>query len=171
MILFTGFALIAVIGGAGSPVGMVLVAAVVDLLAGWGLLRIVRTMRSSEARLSFDDEGVLDRTLPIGKIPWHTIQAVQSIQSRRSGVVYMSLLRLRLADEDQRFQQLSPKQQKLASVNRSMGYGAFHLNLTALPVSAEFVILLMNERRAQIGLPALIDGIDTALPAGPNHPS
>ncbi len=127
----------------------------------WGLLRVIRRLRDPKAQLILDDEGVTDRTMPTPKFLWQSILAAQVIQTRRFGVPMMTLVRLDVTDEQERLDRLSSKDRRLVAMNRSMGYGTFFVNLTSLPIRGEDFFRLMNERRAQQSLPALIDGIRT----------
>ena len=135
-----------------------------DLLLGRAMVAIVRKLKDRRPLLVMDEEGITDRDLP-EKIPWTSIQDAQIIRLRAKGLTYSTMIRLWLADEQERLMQLSPGDRKKAEASARYGYGAFKLDITNLSVRGERLFALMNQFRSHAGMPALIDGVRTSLSA------
>lgn len=86
-------------------------------------------------RLILDDEGLYDRTLGVGTIPWRDI-ADGELRSLRS----QHFVCLRLRNPDYWSDKLSPRQRWLISLNERMGYAALNVNLSGLAVDRQAVL-------------------------------
>ena len=141
---------------ASSNLGAIAVLLFIDGLFGFLMVRGYQGFKDRRAQLVLDDEGLLDLRLGTPKIPWADIVAAEIDRRRMYGAVPISTsVRLQLKDEGERLANMTPKYRKRAENSRNMNYGAFHLDLTGLPVGAEKLLSLMNQRRLRAGLPAL----------------
>lgn len=125
-------------------------------LFGYLVLRGYRSLQDRRAQLILDDEGLLDVRLGTPKIPWADILAAEVERRRMYGAIPMATtVRLQLRDEQERLASMLPEDRKRAENSRDMNFGAFHLDITGLPVGAEKLLTLMNQRRSRAGLPPL----------------
>lgn len=109
-------------------------------------------------RLVFDDVGVFDRTLGVGRIPWDEILAADWVSL--NGNHFICLL---LRDEAHWLARLSPLQRRLAWANRGLGFGSINLNLSGLAVDPAVVFSLVQAEIARRMLDA--SGDDAAAAA------
>lgn len=102
----------------------------------------------SRPRLIIDDEGVYDRTLSAGKIPWADIRSVrlQSINSQ-------SFICLELSDEDRYLKNASPTRRALIAANRALGFAALNLNLSNLNADIFEVFELVERKVMEASAP------------------
>lgn len=102
-------------------------------VAGWGAIvffggcSIVGIMQlfDSRPRLIIDNEGVFDRTLRCGKIPWTDI-----LDARLQTISSQPFICLDLRDEERYLTLISPTRRALVAANRALGFSAFSLNLS-----------------------------------------
>lgn len=118
----------------------------------------VRMIVDARPRLVFDDVGVFDRTLGVGRIPWDEILAADWVSL--NGNHFICLL---LRDEAHWLAKLSPLQRRLAWANRGLGFGSINLNLSGLAVDPAVVFSLVQAEIARRMLDA--SGDDAAADA------
>jgi hypothetical protein len=94
-------------------------------------------------RLVIDDRGVLDRTLKIGVIQWHDISG--AFVTRHLGYAFLCL---ELRDPAKYTGQLSTITRRLSTVNRSLGFTDFCLNLGDTDLDADRVRELVVKESA-----------------------
>lgn len=99
----------------------------------------VRMIVDARPRLVFDDVGVFDRTLGVGRIPWDDILAAN--WASLNGNHFICLV---LRDEAHWLAKLSPLQRRLASANRGLGFGSINLNLSGLAVDPAVAFSLVQ---------------------------
>lgn len=103
-------------------------------------------------RLQITDEGILDRTLGVGLIPWVDITGayVQAINRQ-----YFICLHLR--DEQAYLSRLSPLKRKLAGANTALGFTPLSVNLSGVNVSPEQLLeyILKQSAAARLQTPGL----------------
>lgn len=97
-------------------------------LFGWQLA-------DSRPRLVIDEQGILDRTLGVGIIPWSEITGayLRSIQGN-------SFICLEVLNPERWLERLSPIKRAMVPANEALGFTVLNLNLSA--VSAEPAELL-----------------------------
>jgi hypothetical protein len=118
-------------------------------VAGWGAIvffggcSLVGFMQVLDScpRLVIDDEGVFDRTLRSGKIPWTDIMGarLQTISSQ-------PFICLDLRDEERYLAAISPTRRALVAANRALGFSAFSLNLSQVDADPQEVFELVSRR-------------------------
>lgn len=113
------------------------------LFFGACALEILRQMLDSRPRLILDDRGIFDRSLSTPVIPWSSILDAQIVQVKRSR--FIALL---LSDEEERYAALSPVKRMMSAANQGLGCGRFNLNITALNISAEELMAVIEEQLA-----------------------
>jgi len=117
------------------------------IAVGWlaivffGACSIVGVMQifDSRPRLIIDDQGVLDRTLRCGKIPWSDI-----LDARLQTISDQPFICLDLRDEERYLKAISPTRRALVSANRALGFSAFSLNLSQLDADPHEVFELVS---------------------------
>lgn len=108
---------------------------------GMGLVLFVRQWLDAAPRIVVSDEGVFDRTLRVGTIPWDDIASVALL--RVSGNPFLAL---RLYDPEKYTSQLGPVQRRLVEANRALGAEHLNVNLVAADVEPEvFAELVLKE--------------------------
>ncbi|WP_141211409.1 STM3941 family protein [Rhodoferax sp. TH121] len=116
---------------------------------GWGCLifcgacvsSFARQLFDSRPRLVLNDEGVFDRTLGVGVIPWSEITGATLRSVNRN---YFVCLELR--NPEQWTARMSLLKRAMASANKVLGFGALNLNLSALAVDPMEVYAHVLER-------------------------
>ena len=95
----------------------------------------------SRPRLIFTDDGVYDRTLGIGTIPWPEIDGayVRSIQGN-------DFICLELAHPEKYLDRLSPIRRSMANANKALGFTPVSLNLSGLDGNTEEVFEFLLKR-------------------------
>lgn len=129
-----------------APLARVLVGIVgivSTLFFGACAIEAIRQILDTRPRLVIDDRGIFDRTLSTPVIPWSSIIDAQIMQIRRS-----KFIALRLSDQEERYQALSPIKRIMSSANQGLGFSRFNLNLTALNISAEALLTTIQEQLA-----------------------
>ena len=122
-----------------------------DVWLGWACVVFFGTgipifswqLLDSRPRLVLDDQGVLDRTLGVGVIPWTEITGAElkSIQGNH-------FVCLQLRNPDRWLGQLSPLQRAMVSANERLGFSALNLNLGAINADPLVVYELILKRAA-----------------------
>jgi hypothetical protein len=104
-------------------------------LAGVAILAILFDPRP---RLVFDDEGVFDRSLRVGKIPW------TDIRDAYIGTIHSTtFICLEVYDEAKYLDRFSKPARMAAAANRTLGFSPLCLNLAGLKVKAEDVLRIV----------------------------
>jgi hypothetical protein len=98
----------------------------------------VRQLLDNRPRLVFDDVGVFDRTLDVGRIPWSDID-----DARLMSIKGHHFISLSLRDEAKWTAKFTPLQHRLAQANRKLGFSALSLNLSGIQVQPEAVLALV----------------------------
>ena len=111
------------------------------LFFGAGIPLLVRQLLDSRPRLVISDEGILDRSLGVGVIPWTEIVGayVRSISGN-------DFICLHLRDPSLFTSQFSPARRAMTSANRALGFTDLSINLSGLPVRTEEVFELIMKR-------------------------
>jgi hypothetical protein len=119
-----------------------------DPVAGWvgvgffgpGALILLWPLLDPRPRLVVDAEGILDRTLGVGRIPWADILGwyVQSI----AGSDFICLV---VRDPASYAARLTGLRRLFAGANRAMGFTDLSLNLSGLNVSTEQILSFMEQ--------------------------
>lgn len=110
------------------------------LFFGSGIPIAVWQIADSRPRLIIDEQGVLDRTLGVGRIAWGDIESayVRSISGN-------DFICLELKNPEEYAQKLSKVKRAMAAANRGLGFTDFNLNLSGVDAStAEVFELLMK---------------------------
>lgn len=115
--------------------------------AGWGAIvlfggcSVVGFMQvlDSRPRLVIDDEGVFDRTLRCGKIPWTDMMG-----ARLQIIGSQPFICLELRDEERHLAAISPTRRALVAANRALGFSAFSLNLPQVDADPQEVFELVS---------------------------
>ncbi|HRH40153.1 MAG TPA: STM3941 family protein [Pyrinomonadaceae bacterium] len=117
----------------GKPFGWVAI-----LFFGTGIPVSIWQIADSRPRLIIDEQGVLDRTLGVGRIDWEDIIAayVRSISGN-------DFICLELKNPDYYAQKLSPVKRGMAAANRGLGFTDFNLNLSGVDANTDEVIELI----------------------------
>ncbi|MCA8831087.1 STM3941 family protein [Hymenobacter pini] len=114
---------------------------------GTGVLVGIRQLLDSRPRLQITDEGILDRTLGVGLIPWVDIDDayVHSINQE-------NFICLVLHNEEEYLQRLPPLKRKLASANAALGFTMLSVNLSGVDLNPEQLLeyILKQSAAAQM---------------------
>ncbi|RPD47704.1 hypothetical protein DNI29_09670 [Hymenobacter sediminis] len=98
-------------------------------------------------RLRITDEGILDRTLGVGLIPWTDITDayVRSINQE-------NFVCLQVRDEQAYLSRLSPLKRKLAGANAALGFTPLSINLSGVDLNPEQLLeyILKQSAAAQL---------------------
>jgi len=128
---------------------MVVDAKAKDAWIGWGgiiffgasIPLFAREMFDTKPRLVLNDEGVFDRTLGVGIIPWSEITGATLRSVNRN---YFICLEVR--NPEQWTARLPPLKRAMVSANKALGFAALNLNLSAIAADPMEVYTLILER-------------------------
>ncbi|QNH63488.1 STM3941 family protein [Hymenobacter sediminicola] len=100
-------------------------------------------------RLQISDEGILDRTLGVGLIPWADITGayVQSINQE-------FFICLQVRDEQAYSSRLSPLKRRLASANKALGFTMLSVNLSGVDLNPEQLLEYIIKQSAMAQRPS-----------------
>jgi hypothetical protein len=103
-------------------------------------------------RLQITDEGILDRTLGIGLIPWADITDAYVRSINRE-----SFICLEVRDEQAYLDRLPPLKRKLANANAALGFTPISVNLSGVDLNPEQLLeyILKQSAAAQLQHPEL----------------
>jgi hypothetical protein len=101
---------------------------------GAGIPLFVRQLLDSKPRLVIDDEGVFDRTLGVGIIPWSEIESAYVKSAHGNDFVCLVL-----RDPQRWTGQLPSAQQALVKANVKLGFQPLNINLSGMAVDAALV--------------------------------
>jgi hypothetical protein len=117
---------------------------------GAGVAVGVRQFADTRPRLQVTDEGILDRTLGVGLIPWTDIADayVRSVNQEY-------FICLFLHNEQAYLDLLSPLKRKLASANEALGFTALSINLSGVDLDPHQLLeyILKQSAVAQLADP------------------
>ncbi len=116
---------------------------------GWGCLiffgacvsSFARQLFDSRPRLVLNDEGVFDRTLGVGVIPWSEITGATLRSVNRN---YFVCLELR--NPEQWTARLPPLKRALVSANKALGFASLNLNLSGIAADPMEVYKLVLDK-------------------------
>jgi hypothetical protein len=125
-------------GGIWMVIDGVLLGWICILFFGFCSLSFIWQIADPRPRLIIDEQGVLDRTLGVGRIAWSDIKAayLRSIHGN-------DFICLELRNAKKYKQKLSQVRRSLAGANRDLGFTDFHLNLSGVDASTDEVIELI----------------------------
>lgn len=117
---------------------------------GTGVIVGARQFFDTRPRLQLTDEGILDRTLGVGLIPWTAITDayVRSINQE-------SFICLQLRDEQAYTSRLSPLKRRLAGANAALGFTPLSINLSGVDLNPEQLLeyILKQSAATQLQIP------------------
>jgi hypothetical protein len=92
----------------------------------------------SRPRLVIDDQGILDRTLGVGVIPWSEITGayLRSIHGN-------NFICLEVRNPERWLEHLSPVKRAMASANKALGFTPLNLNLSAVATDPSQILELI----------------------------
>lgn len=102
---------------------------------GGGAVLFVFQLIDRRPRLILDDEGLYDRTLGVGVIPWRDIADAQLVSVRGHAFVC-----LHLRNPEHWIGRLSAGQRRLAALNQRMGFALLNVNLSGAAVDPQAVL-------------------------------
>lgn len=107
----------------------------------FGLCALVAIQQLTDARprVVIDDEGVLDRTLKVGRIAWSDIEGAYVRRMHANAFVC-----LELRDPAKYTAGLSPVMRRLAALNEKLGFTPLSLNLAHTDANPERVAELIE---------------------------
>lgn len=109
------------------------------LFGGPGIPTAVRQLVDRRPRLVLDREGVMDRTLKVGVIPWAEIEDAQLVS-----MFGQEFIALSLRDPTMFTERWSPFWKKLAAVNRRLAGSELNVNLSGLPIRGPEVLKFIH---------------------------
>ena len=111
----------------------------------------------SRPRLIINDDGILDRTLGVGSIPWSEIQGafIRSIDGN-------DFICLEVRDPERYRLRLSPVRRAMASANRALGFTDLSVNLSGLRVNTQELFELIMKRAESGYQSGAVDAEDCA---------
>ncbi|QDA61324.1 STM3941 family protein [Hymenobacter jejuensis] len=119
---------------------------------GAGVAVGARQFLDTRPRLQITDEGILDRTLGVGLIPWTeiTYAYVRAINHE-----YFICLQVR--DEQAYLGRLSPLKRRLANANEALGFTPISINLSGVDLNPEQLLeyILKQSAAAHLQHPGL----------------
>lgn len=113
------------------------------LFFGAGIPTLLRLLLDARPRLVIDEQGVLDRALGVGVIPWSEITgaSVASVSGQR-------FVCLEVREPGFYTAQLGFLRRAVLGLNRALGFPELSLSLSALPVDADDVVAEIERQRA-----------------------
>ena len=117
------------------------------LVAGFGACFAVSVGQAftRDPRLVIDGEGIEDRRLGLGKIPWSEIRELRLVRMHR-----VPLLALSLRDPAPWLERLPRLRRFAARTNQRMGLSPFVISLAATKQKAEAVHAIVREHLARV---------------------
>jgi hypothetical protein len=111
---------------------------------GSGIPLFIKKISESKPRLIINDQGIFDRTLGIGTIPWGEVAGafVKSIQGN-------DFICLELRNPQIWSQQLSSIRKAAASANKALGFTEFSLNLSGAAADTTAIHELIIKKVAE----------------------
>lgn len=111
------------------------------LFFGAGSSVFIWQLVDARPRLVINDQGVMDRTLGVGVIPWKEIK--DAYQQSINGYDFICL---ELHNPEPYLQKLSAVRRAMASANRGIGFTDFSLNLSLAAVNPDEVFELVLKK-------------------------
>ncbi len=131
---FAGLGIVMIVTAQNVFLGCVVVA-----FFGPGALLLAWQVIDLRPRLIIDSDGVIDRTLGVGRIDWSDIKSAH-LQS----VGEADFISLILHDPDKYLNRMSWLKRKLARANSAMGFNDVNLNLAGITIPPEEVLQLVT---------------------------
>lgn len=94
---------------------------------GAGAVLFALQLIDRRPRLILDDEGLYDRTLGVGTIPWRDIAGARLLSMRGHTFVC-----LQLRNPEVWLDKLAPRQRRLVALNQRLGFAALNVNLSGV---------------------------------------
>ena len=117
------------------------------LFFGAGIPIFIWQIVDARPRLIIDDQGILDRTLGIGRIDWSDIDAayVRSISGN-------DFICLELKNVEKYAAQLSSVKRAMSTANRELGFTDFNINLSGVDARTDeiFELVMKHCQAAQM---------------------
>lgn len=112
------------------------------ILGGLGSFLFAKELKNNKPRIIFDDEGLTDTSLKVGKILWSDLCGTNLMQVHKS-----KWITLEMSEDtyDKYLSQLGPLQRKMLAGNVAMGLTPLNLNVIGLKANAEEVFEKFNE--------------------------
>jgi len=98
----------------------------------------VRQLIDSRPRLVIDDQGILDRTLGVGLIPWSEITGAYLSSMREN-----SFICLETRNPERWLERLSPVKRVMTYGHKALGFAALNLNFAATDADPSEVLELI----------------------------
>lgn len=92
-------------------------------------------------RLIIDDDGIYDRTLGVGRIPWEEIQGAYLLTVSGHDFICLELL-----DADRYLQRTNPVKRALAGAKTALGFAPISLNLSCVAADSRDILELILKR-------------------------
>ncbi len=118
----------------------------VALFFGAGIVLFSRELLRSGPRIVIDDQGILDHTLGVGRIPWSDITDAYPMSMQGNDFIC-----LELRNPEVWTQKLNPVQRALVAANRKIGFTELSINLSGVsanPVRIHELIVKSIQARA-----------------------
>lgn len=114
---------------------------------GTGVAVGVRQLLDTRPRLQITDEGILDRTLGVGLIPWADIT-----DAYVRGINHEYFICLHVRNEQEYASRLSPLKRRLAQANEALGFTLLSVNLSGVDLNPEQLLeyILKQSALAQL---------------------
>jgi hypothetical protein len=128
---------------------MVMDANAKDAWIGWGCIiffgagipLFAREMFDTKPRLVLSDEGVFDRTLGVGIIPWSEITGATLRSVNRNNFIC-----LEVRNPERWTARMPPLKRAMVSANKAFGFAALNLNLSAIAADPMEVYTLVLDK-------------------------
>jgi len=107
-------------------------------------LVFIRQLCDARPRLVIDAQGIFDRTLRVGVIPWDDI-----VGAYPKSIYGNDFICLELRDADPWLARLSPRVQKLVKTNLVLGFQVLNVNLSGTNVKPDAVLAAIRDGLAR----------------------
>lgn len=111
----------------------------IAFFGGLGIPTAVYQIRDTRPRLVIDREGVMDRTLRVGVIPWNEIVGARLVSCFGQEFIALSVRDPRVFVE-----RLSPFWRKVSVANKAITSSELNLNLSGLPIRGREMLALIE---------------------------
>ena len=112
------------------------------ILGAGGSFLFAKELNNNQPRIIFDNEGVTDTSLKIGKILWSDLSGANLIQVQKSKWITLEMPE---QTYEKYLARLGPFQRKIIAGNVAMGLTPLNLNVIGLKATAEEVFDKFNE--------------------------
>ena len=113
------------------------------IVFGSGVPLFAWQLFDSRPRLVIDEQGILDRTLGVGVIPWSEITCayVKSIQSN-------DFICLEVRNPERWLARLSPVKRAMVSANEALGFTVLNVNLSGVAADTSQILELILKMKS-----------------------